>query len=98
MKPVRDPDASPRASSSPLLWRRDGGVAAPAAILAVSLLALAAAGRVEACDTTVRNNYNVSLTLASYNGDDGSFIIPYDAYGVDPYGGGTYKCAALLSL
>jgi hypothetical protein len=94
MIPVRDPDACPRSFSSSSSVTAAASRRRRAAVLVVSLLALAAAGRAEACDTTVRNNYNVSLTLASYNGDDGSCIIPYDAYGVDPYGGGTYKCAA----
>jgi hypothetical protein len=60
--------------------------AAPCGLVLV-LLALAAAGLSDACTVTVDNQYNVSLGLFSYDGQDGSCAIPYYGYQVDARSG-----------
>jgi hypothetical protein len=55
------------------------------------LLALAAAGLSGACTVTVNNQYNVSLGLFSYDGQDGSCAIPYYGYQVDARSGSVQR-------
>lgn len=72
MTPTRD---SPRSSSSLAPLR----LPKTAAVLLLLLLALAA-GRTNACTVNVDNQYNVSLSVITYDGGDSACVVSYGYY------------------
>ena len=78
----RDSHLSPSAAPTRPLRKRCASATAGAA---ASLLALQAlVGRTDACSVGVTNNYNVSLSLYSYNGYDHICADPYQTASVQP--------------
>jgi hypothetical protein len=91
---------SPRSSSSSSVapTQRRRPLRKAATWTAAALLWLfALAGRADACTVYVLNNYNVSLTVNSYNGWDGICLDSWGQYTVGGYGASTFNACRVVS-